>query len=239
MSCDVKLAYILIVILFIVCGLICCKRCSDKMIAKWIDENPKAILDSVQKFVEAEQSKAQEQQTQVADSYIRDNMSTIADETNTGVANPNGKKIIVEFYDYNCGYCKMAARAIKEIIDADKDVKVIFREYPILSEMSLTAAQYSIAVAIAEPKKFEVFHENLFSGSAQSLQGIKDALNKSGISVDKIEKTLKSKKDDIEKRINSNREIASSLRLGGTPAFIVNGRLVPGYIDAEQMKSLL
>jgi protein-disulfide isomerase len=238
MSCEVKLAYILIIILFVAIGIMCCGKRSEKIMAKWIDENPKAILDSVQKFVEKEQGRVQQQQAQAADTYIRDNMAVIADEANTGVLNPKGTKVIVEFYDYNCGYCKMAAKAIKDVA-SDKDVKVVFRDYPILSEMSLTAAQYSTAVAISEPKKFSEFHENLFNGNAQTLQGIKDALNKSGISVEKIEKVLKNRKADIDKRLNDNREIAASLKLGGTPAFIINGVLVPGYIDAEQIKGML
>lgn len=240
MTCEVKLAYILIAVLFaLVLTALCCKSCVDKKIAAWVDKNPKAILESAQRFVEREQAAAQRQQSETAGVYLKDNFDRVADETNTGVANPNGTKIVVEFYDYNCGYCKMAAKAIGEVLGEDRDVKVVFRDYPILSEASVTAAQYSIAVAMAEPKKFLAFHENLFSGNAQSVQGIRAALTKSNISVEKIEKTLKNRKADIEKRINDNREIAGSLGLGGTPAFIINGNLTPGYIDAAQIRSML
>jgi protein-disulfide isomerase len=239
MSCELKLAYVLIIILFVLCA-VCCKRCRmDKLIAKWIDNNPKAIIESVQKFVEREQANSQAQQTEAATSFIKDNMNKLADETNTGVINPKGTKVIVEFYDYNCGYCKMAAKAVKELTDSDKDIKVVFREYPILSEVSVTAAEYSIAVAMTEPKKFADFHHNLFDGDARTLEGIKNAVTKSGISIDKVEKTLKSKKAEIDKRLSDNREIATAMRLGGTPAFVINGQLIPGYVDAEQMRSIL
>lgn len=247
-GCEIKVAYVLILILFVLFFACCgCKgkkglnnpKTMDKEIFTWIQKNPKAILDSVEAYVKEEQIKAQQQQEQNTKKNIENNYEKLISEVNTGVANPKGKKIVVEFFDYNCGYCKMASKAVKEIATEDKDVKVIFREMPILGNPSVEAAQYSVAVSMVAPNKFLEFHDALIHGNARTKDGIKAALNKAGIQVAKVEETLKNKKDEIEKRINDNRELAQQLGLGGTPAFIINKEFIPGYIEKAQMLELL
>lgn len=212
---------------------------TDKEIFAWVQKNPKAILDSVEVYVRDEQMKAQKQQQENSKKSVDDNYKEIISEVNTGIANPKGKKVVVEFFDYNCGYCKMASKAIKELADENKDIKVIFREMPILGQPSTKAAEYSVAVSMVAPDKFLEFHDALIQGNARTEDGIKQALDKVKISVAKVEKALQDKKADIEKRINDNRELAQKLGLGGTPAFVINKEFVPGYIEKAQILELL
>ena len=248
-SCELKVAYILILILFVLFLSLCCMRCkkankagnsiADKEIFAWIQKNPKAILDSVEVYVKEEQIKAQQQQQEESKKGVEENYNEIISEVNTGIANPKGKKVIVEFFDYNCGYCKMASKAVKEIADENKGVKIIFREMPILGQPSVVAAQYSVAVSMVAPEKFLEFHDALIHGNARTEDGIRQALNKAKVPVAKVEKALKDKKADIEKRINDNRDLAQKLGLGGTPAFVINKQFVPGYIEKAQILELL
>lgn len=245
MDCGLKLAYILILILFI-CNIFIflkisknCTKGQDNNFKKYIDDNPKVILDSVQRYVEREQAEAQRQQQQRVEENIKKNLTRIRDEKNTGVANPDGKKIIVEFYDYNCGYCKMASKVVDKIANEDKNVKVIFRDFPIFGGTSLDAAKYSIAVAMTAPSKFLAFHNALMNGNAKTIDGIEEALKEAKISVERIRRTLKSNATDIEKRINDNRQLGNEIGLNGTPAFLVGEEFVPGYIDENTMKEKL
>ena len=210
-----------------------------KNIATWIDQNPQAILDSVQKYAEAEQAKAQQQREQQATEALKNNKNKIYNEKNVGIANKKGKKMIVEFFDYNCGYCKMASKVVDKMAREDKDIKVIFKEFPIFGGTSDLAARYSTAVAIQYPDKYLDFHSNLMASGARSVEDIENAVKKSDISLFKIKKVLDDKKADIDAILAENRELASSLGLQGTPAFIIGDNLIPGYIDETTIKSLL
>lgn len=239
MSSEMKIAYFLIIILFAMCIFIWIKTGradSGKKIAKWVDENPKAIIDSVQRFAEQQQIESQKKHQEKVDKGVKENMGKIMSEENTGVHNPKGKKVIVEFYDYNCGYCKMASAAIAKVIKDDKDVKVIFKDLPIFGGISELAAKYSVAIAIAEPNKFFAFHEALMEGDAHGEDGIKEAVKKAKINLDKILKTMKSKSDIIEKRIVENKQLANDIGIQGTPALMIGDEFIPGYVDAETMK---
>lgn len=245
MTCELKLAYVLIIVflisnIFIFLKLAsCCKDGQGGQFKKYIDENPKVILDSVQRYVEKEQAKAQKQQQEQMDVNVKKNIARIRDEKNTGVANPDGKKIIVEFYDYNCGYCKMASKAVDAIAKSDKNVKVIFRDFPIFGGTSTDAAKYSIAVAMTTPNKFLDFHTALMSGEAKSIDNIEEALKKAKISVERIRRTLKTREKDIEKRLEDNRRLGEDIGIRGTPAFLVGEEFVPGYVDENTLRGML
>lgn len=244
--CGLKIAYVLIFAIIVAMGVMCYKGCMkggsaniEAEIFTWIKKNPKAILDSVEAFVKDEQMKMQQDQQKNSSENVKKYYDRIIDTKNTGVANPKGKKIIVEFFDYNCGYCKMASKTVAEIANENSDVKIVFREMPILGAPSLTAAQYSIAVSIIEPDKYLAFHDYLIQGNPRSKDGIIEALKQAKINVSKVEKALTDKKDEIEKRIRDNQELAQLLGLGGTPAFVVNETFIPGLVEKAQLLELL
>ena len=247
MSNELRIAYV--VILLIVVGLVACcftgcckgkgKSGISNEISQWIKDNPKEILESVNNFLKQEQLDAQKKQQDNAKAAIKENYTQLIDSKNTGIYNKNGTKVIVEFFDYNCGYCKLAKKAIDEVIKSNKDVKVIFRDFPIFGGNSEIAARYAIAVAISEPNKYYDFSSSLFEIGADKESKIKEALKKAGIKEAIIENTLKDKKEDIDNRLKQNRELANSLGLQGTPAFVIGEELVPGYVDSTTINNML
>lgn len=248
MSNELKVAYILIIITMIICVSCCFTKCCkkdkkdgvlDNKISEWMKNHPQEVLDSINDYLQKQQLEAQKKQQSNAKAAIKDNFAKIADEKNTGVYNKNGKKVIIEFFDYNCGYCKLAKKAIDEVVKSNKDVKVIFRDFPIFGGNSELAARYAIAVAISNPSKYYNFASVLFENGADKESKIKEAVTKAGLKLDVIEATLKNKKSVIDERLKQNREIGTMLGIQGTPAFIVDGEFVPGYIDAEAIKSIL
>ncbi len=248
MSCGLKMACILAVISLVVSTIAlmrtCCggkndKKSTAKEIAAWVKKNPEAIIDSVNTHVRKQQEEYNKKQQEDAKASLKKYKDKINDAKNCGIINPNGKKVIIEFFDYNCSYCRLAAKALAELTAEDKDVKVIAKELPILSEISVTAAQYSTAVAMAAPKKYGDFNKHLFESGARNKESIIKALKDSGIDVQLIEKTLSSEKAEIEKRLEANRELAGLLHLSGTPAFIIGEEFIPGYIEKQAMIELL
>ena len=265
MSNELKIAYVLILVIIVILVTCCCGSCfrsgktsdsgwgilrlirggnnhkseSVNEISQWIKDNPKEILDSVNNYMQQEQLKAQKEQQNNAKAAIKENYSKLIDSKNTGIYNKNGTKVIIEFFDYNCGYCKLAKKAIDEVVKSNKDVKVVFRDFPIFGGNSDLAARYAIAVAISNPSKYYDFATALFEIGADKESKIKDALKKAGIRADIIERTLKNKKDDIDQRLSENRELGNLLGLQGTPAFIIGEEFVPGYVDAATISNML
>jgi len=239
---EVKVAYLLIAILFVLMllsQLFSGTSNIDKSVGKWIEENPEAILNSVNKFVSEKQKEMTEQRQKSASEGISTKKKELQDTSYSGVVNPKGSITVIEFFDYNCGYCKHVAKIVDKVAKEDKNVRFIFKELPILGESSRTAAKAAVAVSIIAPSKYMDFHNALMENGARSEDDIKNAAKKAGVSYSTIEKTLKSKSSEIEQALNTNLSLASSVGINGTPAFIVGEEFVPGALDYDTLKELI
>jgi protein-disulfide isomerase len=152
------------------------------------------------------------------------------------LGNKNGKDIIIEFFDYNCGYCKRSFSEIMELVSENKDIKVILKELPVLGESSILASKASIA-SQKQNKYFE-FHQELinFSGLI-SLSDIKKISKELGINYEQLQKDMNS--DETRLLINESYRLADLIGVRGTPAFIINNDLIPGAIGKNEMLRLL
>tara|TARA_B100001115_G_scaffold144944_1_gene113021 strand:- start:774 stop:1505 length:732 start_codon:yes stop_codon:yes gene_type:complete len=155
---------------------------------------------------------------------------------NLFLGNKNGKDIIIEFFDYNCGYCKRSFPEIMELVSENKNIKVILKELPVLGESSILASKASIA-SQKQNKYFE-FHQELinFSGSI-SLSDIKKISKELGINFEQLQKDMNS--DDTILLINESYRLADLIGVRGTPAFIINNDLIPGAIGKNEMLRFL
>lgn len=239
--CAVKTSYALIAILFVMNIATYIMGCNSEeklnaKFAKYLDENPEAILQSVNNYIVKQQQEIQQQQ-QAAQSpeNIEKYQNELNDTKFAGVMNPKGKRTIVIFYDYNCGYCKVASKNIDELLKNRKDVKVILRSIPILSEASRYASEVGMAILIDNPSKYPDYHRALMNSSARTKQDVAKAVDSIGLSMNKIEKTLNSKKSEIDLAIESNLNLARQIGINGTPAFIINGELIPGAVDTATL----
>ena len=155
---------------------------------------------------------------------------------NLFLGNKNGKDIIIEFFDYNCGYCKRSFPEIMELVSENKNIKVILKELPVLGESSILASKASIE-SLKQNKYFE-FHQELinFSGSI-SLSDIKKISKELGINFEQLQKDMNS--DDTILLINESYRLADLIGVRGTPAFIINNDLIPGAIGKNEMLRFL
>ena len=155
---------------------------------------------------------------------------------NPKLSSTNSDVTIYEFFDYNCGYCKSVMQNIFNIYKKDKKVEIVFVEYPILSNSSLSAAKASLA-ARNQNKYFE-FHSKLMKHTGK----IDDKLLLSFAKELKID-TKKLKSDYSNEKlmliINKNREIANRLNLRGTPAFIIGNKIYPGAMSEKDIEKAI
>lgn len=193
--------------------------------------------DTIMKAIEVLKQRDQQQQMVVAKEAVAKHKDRIYDEPSSPVlGNPKGDVTIVEFYDYACGYCKMAQPIVEDILKNDKNVRFIAKEFPILGEGSVLGAR--AALASVKQKKFEKFHATLMAFRGQINDGaITDIAQRAGLDAAQLKRDMNDKAiDDI---IATNRKLGNDLGVRGTPMFIIGDAVVPGAMDAEAIKKAI
>jgi len=205
----------------------------EQVVAKWVEANPEAIIKSVVTM----QKKAAQRQQDDAQKNISSRKNDLFKTKTDPVFTQKGYDVsIVEFFDYNCGYCKKAQSVVEDFIKQDKKVRIIFKELPILGPSSLELSKIAIAINMSSAKNYLMFHNAIMKGNARSGEEALKIAKELGIDVAKVEQTLDSKKSEIEAQIKANQELASSIGINGTPAFVIGENLVPGSLDIATLK---
>jgi len=204
----------------------------EEIIHEYIMQNPELILKSVEKLRQTVEKNEEDKKN-----YIINNFKTIANEE--GIpwqGSADAQVILVEFFDYNCGYCKQSMDAITRIINENKNVKISFRDYPILSPISRIAAQ--AALAAQKQGKYFVFHRNLMNYESNlSEKIIFKIAEDSGLDIEELKKQINN--PEITATIQSTESVAKNIGIRGTPTFIINGKLHAGALDYNRLSFLI
>ncbi|NIJ21891.1 protein-disulfide isomerase [Sphingomonas naasensis] len=141
--------------------------------------------------------------------------------------NPKGDVTVVAFMDYACGYCRASLPGIEELLAKDPNVRVVYREFPVLGPESVLAARW--ALAAAGQGKFRAFHDALFAAGQPSAENIALAVEKAGLDKAVATKAIESK--PVEQEIAANHKYGELLAMTGTPSWVVGGKLLSGARD--------
>lgn len=141
--------------------------------------------------------------------------------------NPKGDVTVVAFMDYACGYCRASLPGIEELLARDPNVRVVYREFPVLGPESVVAARW--ALAAAEQGKFRAFHDALFAAGQLSAENIALAAGKAGLDKALAARAIESK--TVEQEILANHKFGEKLAMSGTPSWVVGGKLLYGARD--------
>jgi len=205
----------------------------ENVMAKWVEANPQAILTSVANM----QRKMMEDQMKDAQKNIGNKKSELFNDKNSPSYSPKGFNVtIVEFFDYNCGYCKKTNPVVEALIKADAKVRVIYKELPILGQASEDLSAVALAANIVDSSSYKKFHDALMNSSASSKEEALKIAGDLGLNVSKIESTLKSQKEKITSIINANRALAGAIGVNGTPGFVIGEELLPGAVSLEALQ---
>ncbi len=160
---------------------------------------------------------------------LAENADAIYRRKEAPMMNPEGTDVtIVEFFDYNCGYCRRAVGDVVKLIKGDKKVKYVFKELPIFGKDSEAAARVALAAG-KQGKYFEV-HQGLFTvdGKADETTAIGIA-KQLGLDIEKLKADMTS--DEVNKELQTVEKLAQSLGIQGTPHFLVGDKIIPGAPD--------
>jgi protein-disulfide isomerase len=196
----------------------------EGFIKGYLMEHPEIIRDAMQEL----DRRQAEEEAKAQETAIKDNAPAIYRTSHDLVGgNPDGKVTVVEFFDYNCAYCKRAFKDVMSIIDKDKDVRLVMKEFPILGPGSTYAAR--AALASREQGKYWPFHLALLGHNGHLEEETVNRIAKEqGLDVDKLHKDMEAA--TISEAIQQNMALAETLKINGTPAFIIDQTLIPGAI---------
>lgn len=165
------------------------------------------------------------------------NIDKIVNDPDSPVGgNPRGDVTVVEFFDYSCGYCKMAQENVEKLLDEDRNIRFVYKELPILGPNSLTASK--AAIASIPQGKYVQLHEALMKSKApMNESNVMDIAKDVGLNIDKLKKDMESEK--TAKILKANTALAKEIGAQGTPTFIIGGKLFPGAVSLDQMKEVI
>ena len=204
-----------------------------ELVLEAIRENPGIVIEAIQMIEERQETAKAFEAKQI----LTSNRDALERDPNAPVlGNPDGDVTVVEFFDYNCPYCKRVKPHMEALLAADKNVRVVYREWPILGEGSVFAAR--AALASREQGKYDEFHWAMMEmkGRAEEASVLR-AAEKIGIDTVQLRRDMDSPK--INEHIETSMRLARSLGFNGTPSFVIGEALAPGLIEADQMIELV
>jgi protein-disulfide isomerase len=204
----------------------------EAIVKDYLLHNPEVLMEA-QNALEAKMDKIQAERTAAA---IKQNAQEIFRPAGSPVVgNAKGDVTVIEFFDYNCPYCKKAYHEVVQLVDKDKQVKLILKEFPILSKGSEEAAK--VALAAKMQGKYWEFHRAMQEAQGQSNEAAAlRVAEKVGLDMNRLRKDMAS--PEVKKEIDDTRALATKLGIQGTPHFLIGDRVIPGAPEnlLEQMK---
>ena len=198
-------------------------KITDEELNEVLTEHPEIVINAIQKY--------QDQQKEAKDEAIKNNFKQInKNHDNIFVGNENADIVLVEFFDFSCGYCSRLAPHIQKVIKNNPNIKVIFNPVTFVGPRSLYAAKASIAAN--NQGKFLEFYTEIFSRNRKISETDIDNVAKSiGLNMERYFTDLKSEK--TTKIISNISESAQKSDVSGVPTLLLNGSVIQAYTDSE------
>ena len=204
----------------------------NPMIESYLMDNP-SILQRVSDKLADDVATQRKEETRTQLAALK---TAIYDEpSNIVIGNPNGDVTLVEMFDYNCGYCRQALPDLATLLDEDPNLRIILKEFPILSQGSVEAARVAVQVSQSEVD-YWAFHQTLFTspGKIDKAVALKAAAD---LGLNPITLEMGMNAPAIADVIDKSYKIADELKITGTPTYIIGDEIIPGAVGIDQLRS--
>ena len=207
----------------------------ETIVRNYLLENPEVIVQAIEVLQEREEASAREAQM----SALRDRSAEIFDSPASPVMGEvDGDVVLVEFFDYQCGYCARVLDDVFALSEEDDNLRVVFKELPILGPASTLASQAALAVRLQDEALYVPLHNALMAHQGQlSEQAIFQIAAEVGADIDQLRGDLND--PQVIGEIQANLRLAEALGIRGTPAFVIGDELIPGAIGLDVMRGLV
>jgi len=201
----------------------------EQIVRNYLVENPEIMLEVFAKLEERREAADKA----AAMAAIAENKSSLFEDAYSFVAgNPNGDITIVEFFDYKCPYRKRAVDDILDAAEEDGNVRIIYKEFPILSDESKLAAKAAMA-AISQNKYMELHRALMATQGALPEERILRIAEEAGLDIDRLKQDMAD--PALDDAIERTHALARQIGIEGTPAFVIGNQLVPGAVSKDRL----
>ncbi|HTW53330.1 MAG TPA: DsbA family protein [Stellaceae bacterium] len=209
------------------------KKEIEAIVGQYLKSHPDVLIDAIQA---ADDKLKADEKDKTAQALVAGSQQVYDDPESPVAGNPNGNVTLVEFFDYRCPYCKQVEPSLEKLLGDDRQLKFVFKEFPVLGPESEFAAH--VALAARKQGKYDAFHRAMMNTSGHIDEAVIFKVAASvGLDVDRIKQDMNA--PDIEKELKTNLDLGKSLDLDGTPSFIVGDTIIPGAISASDLKQLI
>ncbi len=206
----------------------------QSIVREYLVAHPEVLQEAMQEF-EKRQGVAEAEKHKAAVKEYSQAIFSSPRQVNLG--NPDGNVTFVEFFDYNCGYCKRAMSDMLTLLKDDPKLKVVLKEFPVLGPGSVEAAQVAIAVRMQDKtgKKYLEFHQKLLGGRGQADKAHAMAAAKDvGMNMAQLEKDLAS--PEIKATLEETFKVAEALGMNGTPSYVIGSDVIVGAVGLPALQ---
>ena len=211
----------------------------ERIVKDYLLKNPDLLQDAINEFVKRRSAGGQSAADKTA--AIKTNAALLFNSPRqVTLGDRQGDVALVEFFDYNCGFCKRALSDKLELMKSDPKLKVVLKEFPVLGQGSVEAAEVAVAVRMQDPggQKYLAFHERLLGSSSPANKASALAVARGvGLDVARIERDLTS--SEIKDTLDESRKLAGALGINGTPSYVVGERVAVGAVGVAALADLV
>ncbi len=202
-------------------------------VRKYLIENPNVIVEALD-TLKARQQAAEQAKSKQALTRLRGDL--VASGRDPTLGPDDASVTIVEFFDYQCPYCKRMTNTVMALMREDGDLRLVFKEFPILGEPSMLASR--AALAATKQGKYTEFHIALMNQRGQLSEGsIEQAARMVGIDFDRLREDMQAA--EITAIVQINYQLAQAIGVTGTPAFIIGDQIIPGAVDIARLREIV
>ena len=210
----------------------------EKIIRDYLMRNPEVLQEVIQ---EMERRQAQAEAEKHRDAIKEHAQALFNSKRQIVLGNPQGDVTMVEFFDYNCGFCRKALVDKMELVKADPKLRLVLKEFPVLGEGSTQAAQVAVSVRMQDKtggKKYLEFHQKMFASrgqidKARALAVVREI----GFDVARVERDINS--DEVRLTLEEAFKLAEALGINGTPSYVLTGQVVVGAVGVEKLREAI
>jgi len=211
------------------------RKAVEETIKKYIEDHPEIIVEAF-KAMQARQEAEEKAKTL---SYLKNSGELLRNDPDSFVGgNPDGDVTLVEFFDYRCSYCKKFHPVLAKLLATDPNIRVVYKEFPILGPQSDLASRAAIAALMSDRTKYLEFHNALMDARGNlDRRRIFDIAEENGIDPVQIAEDMES--PEVKRVVARSYDLAKNLGIQGTPGFVVGDAIIPGYVNLNQMRKLV
>ena len=207
----------------------------ERIIHDYLLKNPELMME----VLDAAEQQHKEQEAQRSSQTIAAKRDELLNDPAAPIGgNPKGDVTIVEFFDYQCPYCKQVEPVIEALVKSDPKVRIVYKEFPILGPESHVASHVAFAALKQGPEQYIKVHNALLGAKGHLTdEAIMQIADDAGLDMTKLKADMAA--PEIETALKKNYDLAVALGIEGTPAFIVGDALAPGALDADTLRAMI